>query len=119
MNYLTGYDGWSFYVHQAVIVGLELDQPIWIGRGQDANGAKLTTILPPENIYGYSDDHVQSTTKHPMQFVAKVMRDRGLAKGTGWRPTATISPPRRATCWRPSCRSAARRRRRAGKWCAR
>ena len=82
MNYLTGYDGWSFYVHQAVIVGLELDQPIWIGRGQDANGAKLTTILPPDNIFGYSDDHVQSTTKHPMQFVAKVMRDRGLAEGT-------------------------------------
>jgi ectoine utilization protein EutD len=82
MNYLTGYDGWSFYVHQAVLVGLELDRPIWIGRGQDANGAKLTTILPDENVYGYSDDHVQSTTKHPMQFVAKIMRERGLAKGT-------------------------------------
>jgi len=23
MNYLTGYDGWSFYVHQCVIVALE------------------------------------------------------------------------------------------------
>jgi ectoine hydrolase len=22
MNYLTGYDGWSFYVHQGVIVSL-------------------------------------------------------------------------------------------------
>ena len=82
MNYLTGYDGWSFYVHQAVVVGLDLDQPIWIGRGQDANGARLTTILSEENIRGYSDDHVQSTTKHPMQFVAQVLRERGLAKGT-------------------------------------
>lgn len=81
MNYLTGYDGWSFYVHQAVIVGLELDQPIWIGRGQDRNGARLTTLLSDENIAGYSDDHVQSTTKHPMQFVASVMRERGLGKG--------------------------------------
>ena len=32
MNYLTGYDGWSFYVHQAVIVGArprpaDLDRP--------------------------------------------------------------------------------------------
>jgi len=82
MNYLTGYDGWSFYVHQCVVVGLDLEQPIWIGRGQDANGAKLTTILSDGNILGYSDDHVQSTTKHPMQFVATVMRDRGLARGT-------------------------------------
>ena len=81
MNYLTGYDGWSFYVHQAVIVGADLDQPIWIGRGQDANGARLTTILRDENIHGYSDDHVQSTTKHPMQFVAQVLRERGLDKG--------------------------------------
>jgi ectoine utilization protein EutD len=82
MNYLTGYDGWSFYVHQAVVVGLDLDQPIWIGRGQDANGARLTTILRDENILGYSDDHVQSTTKHPMQFVARVLAERGLAKAT-------------------------------------
>ncbi len=81
MNYLTGYDGWSFYVHQAVVVALDLDQPIWIGRGQDANGARITTILRDENIHGYSDDHVQSTSKHPMQFVAKVLKERGLAKG--------------------------------------
>ena len=78
MNYLTGYDGWSFYVHQCVIVAQSLEQPLWIGRGQDVNGAKLTTILRHENILGYSDDHVQSTSKHPMQFVASALRDRGL-----------------------------------------
>ena len=48
---------------------------------QDANGARLTTILRDENIRGYTDDHVQSTTKHPMQFVAQVLRERGLDKG--------------------------------------
>ena len=79
MNYLSGYDGWSFYVHQCVIVAQDLDQPVWIGRGQDANGAKLTTILPHESIVGYSDDHVQSTSKHPMQAVGRELRDRGLA----------------------------------------
>jgi ectoine utilization protein EutD len=78
MNYLTGYDGWSFYVHQCVVVGLDLAEPIWIGRGQDVNGARLTTILGDGNIRGYSDDHVQSTVKHPMQFVAGVIRERGL-----------------------------------------
>jgi len=27
MNYLTGYDGWSFYVHQGVIVSLDAQYP--------------------------------------------------------------------------------------------
>jgi len=79
MNYLTGYDGWSFYVHQCVVVAQDLKHPLWIGRGQDANGAKLTTILPHENIVGYADDHVQSTAKHPMQVVARVLSEHGLA----------------------------------------
>ena len=39
MNWLTGYDGWSFYVHQCVILPLE-GAPIWYGRGQDAKGAR-------------------------------------------------------------------------------
>jgi Xaa-Pro aminopeptidase len=26
MHYLTGYDGWSFYVHQGVLLGLEGDR---------------------------------------------------------------------------------------------
>lgn len=78
MNYLTGYDGWSFYVHQCVVVAADLAQPIWIGRAQDVNGAKLTTILPHDNIVGYSDDHVQSTTRHPMEVVARVLREHGL-----------------------------------------
>ena len=33
MNYLTGYDGWSFYVPQAVVVSLDKEQPVWFGRG--------------------------------------------------------------------------------------
>ncbi|HXH04232.1 MAG TPA: Xaa-Pro peptidase family protein, partial [Candidatus Competibacteraceae bacterium] len=82
MNYLTGYDGWSFYVHQVVIVALNEEQPLWIGRRQDVNGARLTTVLPDERIIGYSDDYVQSTVKHPMQFVADQLKARGLARGT-------------------------------------
>ncbi|HOO87951.1 MAG TPA: aminopeptidase P family N-terminal domain-containing protein, partial [Synergistales bacterium] len=29
MNYLTGYDGWSFYVHQGLVVALDRDEPLW------------------------------------------------------------------------------------------
>jgi Xaa-Pro aminopeptidase len=35
MNYLTGYDGWSFYVHQGVIISLDTNHPlmVWPGTG--------------------------------------------------------------------------------------
>lgn len=77
MNYLTGYDGWSFYVHQAVVVALEQEEPMWLGRGMDANGARLTTFLSGENIREYADDYVQSLTKHPMHFIADVLKEKG------------------------------------------
>jgi Xaa-Pro dipeptidase len=76
MNYLTGYDGWSFYVPQAVVLSLDAEQPVWIGRGMDANGAKHTTFLKTEHIIGYPDDYVQSVVKHPMNFVAEQIKRR-------------------------------------------
>jgi len=55
MNYLTGYDGWSFYVHQGVIVSLTDEYPLWFGREQDSNGARLTSWLPETHLHGYPD----------------------------------------------------------------
>ncbi len=80
MNYLTGYDGWSFYVHQCVLLHREEGEPMWLGRGMDANGARLTTFLAEDNIREYADDYVQSTVKHPMQFVAGIIREKGWDK---------------------------------------
>ena len=77
MNYLTGYDGWSFYVPQVVILSIDDDEPIWVGRGMDANGAKHTTYLSHERIIGYADDYVQTPIKHPMQAVAAEIKKRG------------------------------------------
>lgn len=79
MAWLTGYDGWSFYVHQAVIVPPD-GEPVWYGRGQDANGAKRTAYLSHENIIGYADHYVQSTERHPMDFLAQVLIERGWDK---------------------------------------
>src|SRR3546814_940023 len=39
MAWLTGYDGWSFYVHQAVVLPIDED-PVWFGRSQAGNGAR-------------------------------------------------------------------------------
>jgi ectoine hydrolase len=76
MGWLTGYDGWSFYVHQCVIVPPD-GEPIWYGRGQDANGAKRTAYLDQGNIIGYPDHYVQSTERHPMDLLSKIIDDRG------------------------------------------
>ena len=81
MNYLTGYDGWSFYVPQYVIVEKNADSPLWIGRGMDANGAKHTTWLSDDDIIGYPDDYVQNPVKHPMNYVAEKMSERGWGRG--------------------------------------
>lgn len=82
MNYLTGYDGWSFYVHQCVLVSLNQEEPMWIGRGMDANGARITTFLSEDNIREYADHYVHSTVRHPMNFVADVIKEKGWDKGT-------------------------------------
>ncbi len=78
MAWLTGYDGWSFYVHQAVLLGLEGD-PVWFGRGQDAQGALRTCFMHPDNIIGYPDHYVQSTECHPMDYLAARIEERGAA----------------------------------------
>ncbi|MBD3664128.1 M24 family metallopeptidase [Sulfitobacter sp. TSTF-M16] len=76
-NWLTGYDGWSFYVHQAVVIPLER-KPFWWGRRQDANGAQRTVDPDATDIEFYLDHYVQSTVRHPMQDLAAKLRDRGL-----------------------------------------
>ncbi len=78
--WLTGYDGWSFYVHQGVIVLPDAD-PIWWGRNQDTNGALRTVWMGPDCIRGYADGFVQSTEKHPMQDLALHFSSAGVERG--------------------------------------
>src|SRR5436309_11600664 len=77
MDYLTGYKGWSFYVPQCVLIHLAEEHPVWIGRGQDAAAARLTTDLPADHIVPYPDHYVQNRVMHPMNFVADMIRRRG------------------------------------------
>jgi ectoine hydrolase len=69
MGWLTGYDGWSFYVHQCVLLSME-GAPVWFGRGQDANGAKRTVFMAHDQIVGYPDHYVQSQVRHPMDYLS-------------------------------------------------
>ncbi len=76
MAWLTGYDGWSFYVHQCVLV-MHDREPVWWGRGIDAPGALRTTWLEPDSILHYPDHYVQSTERHPMDQLAEIIADLG------------------------------------------
>ncbi|MEE3162560.1 MAG: ectoine hydrolase DoeA [SAR324 cluster bacterium] len=81
MAWLTGYDGWSFYVHQCVVLSLK-GEPFWYGRGMDANGAKLTVFMQHENIIGYPDDYVQNPEKHPMDYLSEILTEKNWAQKT-------------------------------------
>ncbi|MDX5360218.1 MAG: M24 family metallopeptidase [Alphaproteobacteria bacterium] len=81
MAWLTGYDGWSFYVHQAVIV-FASGNPIWWGRNMDAAGAMRTVWMDEDRIVGYPDNLVQSPDRHPMQHLAELLIDHGFGKST-------------------------------------
>jgi len=75
MAWLTGYDGWSFYTHQCVILPLG-EKPIWFGREMDTKGALRTVYMAPERILGYPDEYVMSTARHPMDYLSAILRDR-------------------------------------------
>ncbi len=79
MAWLTGYDGWSFYVHQCVLLALD-GAPLWYGRQQDANGAVRTVFMDDESILSYPDHYVQSFERHPMDHLSEILTNRGWGK---------------------------------------
>ena len=76
MNWLTGYDGWSFYTHQCVLV-TQLGEPIWYGRAMDAKGALRTVYMSDDRIIPYPDIYVQTPERHPMDLLAQIVNDNG------------------------------------------
>lgn len=81
INYLSGYDGYSFYVHQAVVVTRDQEWPLWLGRAQDVNGALFTSVLPREHLMGYPDEYVHAEDRHPMSYLCARLRERELLNG--------------------------------------
>lgn len=80
-HYITGYDGWSFYTPQVVLVPLADEEPVWIGRAMDAAGGLLTAWMKPENVVGFPEDHVQRADRHPMDWIAGWITRKGWDRG--------------------------------------
>ena len=74
INYLTGYDAWSFYYAQCVIVHLNSDEPICFIRSQDAGGAFIKTYLKKENIIIYDEKYIHTWPSHPYDALVDLLR---------------------------------------------
>ena len=81
MNYLTGYDATSYYVHQMVALALDAEEPLWIGREMDVACARFTTFLQGENLRGYPERYIGVPDRHAMEFVALELKERGWHRG--------------------------------------
>ena len=78
INWLTGYDAWSFYTPQMMLVDMH-DGPFWMGREMDAGAAKFTSYLTEAQIVAYPEPLVQRTDTHPSAFLADWICDHGFA----------------------------------------
>jgi len=73
--YLTGYEGWSFYVFQMLVVHRDLDEPIWVGRMMDVTSARRMTYLSEDSLQPYTDDYVQSAEREPVDFLVMRLKE--------------------------------------------
>ena len=74
INYLTGYDAWSFYYAQCVIVHINSDEPICFIRAQDAGGAFIKTYLKRENIIIYDEKYIHTWPSHPYDALVDLLK---------------------------------------------
>jgi Xaa-Pro dipeptidase len=78
--WLTGCEGWSFYLPQLVIVTQSDPEPLWIGRAMDAPGAAMTGYMDASRVLSYPERYVHRPDRHPCDHIAAYLADRGLAK---------------------------------------
>jgi ectoine hydrolase len=69
--YLTGYDAWSFYTPQCLLVPADGEPHLFL-RAMDAVGAACN--LPAEQIHGYPEELVHRSDTHPFSWIAAAVR---------------------------------------------
>jgi ectoine hydrolase len=72
--YMTGYNAWSFYTPQCLLVPAEGELHLF-ARAQDANGATFTCNLPANQIHGYPEELVHRPDVHPFDWIAAEARE--------------------------------------------
>ncbi len=82
--YLCGYDAWSFYMPQCLIVPAT-GEPQLFARAMDAAGAASITALRPDQVHGYPEDLVHRHDAHPYEWIVRQAVLAGLlADDAAW-----------------------------------
>ena len=115
LYYLTGYNAWSFYTPQCLVVpatGL----PHLFARAMDAHGGHHTANLDQDHIHGYPEHLVHRPDVHPFEWIAY----RACSSADRGRPRGWTSPPRPTRTSSPRAGFfALRSRLRHAAWCSR
>lgn len=72
--YLTGYDAWSFYTPQCLLIPADGEVQLF-ARAMDAAGASYTCNLRADQVHGYPEDLVHRPDVHPYDWIAGLCRD--------------------------------------------
>ena len=80
INYITGYDAWSFYYAQCAIIHVDLDEPLLFVREQDAGGAFLQNVWSQENILVYNEKYIHTWPTHPYDRLIEIIKEKGWDK---------------------------------------
>ena len=76
MNYLTGYDAWSFYYAQCAIVNVNIEEPLLFVRAQDSGGAYIKSYLKDENIIVYDEKYIHTWPSHPYDHLIELIKEK-------------------------------------------
>lgn len=77
LYYLTGYNAWSFYTPQCLVVPTS-GVPHLFARAMDAQGAHYTAYLDRDHIHGYPEHLVHRPDVHPFDWIAQRALELGL-----------------------------------------
>lgn len=80
LYYLTGYNAWSFYTAQILVLPAEGHPSLYM-RHMDAHGAHRTAVgIAAEHIHGYPEQIVHRPAIHPGDWVAEHLREAGYGR---------------------------------------
>ena len=74
INYLTGYDAWSFYYAQCAIIHIDSDEPLLFVRDQDSGGAYIKSYIKDENIIIYDEKYIHTWPLHPYDYLIELIK---------------------------------------------
>lgn len=79
LYYLTGYNAWSFYTPQCLMVPAD-GPPHLFMRAMDAQGAHHTAYLTHDFVHGYPEHLVHRQDVHPFEWIADRALELGLLR---------------------------------------